>query len=92
MTTDVKDPISGRSFDGRYDTQHDCGCVDFYHGATARCEDHNRERAKQLEQEIAEETELHIKRGCNNTIATCPRELCECAALSSPSPAHEEQS
>ncbi len=41
MTTpDVKDPVSGRSFDGRYDEKLDCGCVNFYRGGTVKCPAH----------------------------------------------------
>lgn len=53
MTPNVKDPATGRSFDGRYDTLNDCGCVDFYHGDRVRCEDHDWQRARRLEQELA---------------------------------------
>lgn len=39
-TPDVKDPETGRSFDGHYDDLVPCGCVVFYHGGTVRCEKH----------------------------------------------------
>lgn len=33
----------------------------------------------------APQLDLHIKRECNNTIATCPRQVCECAIKAEPS-------
>lgn len=78
----MTDPISGRNFDGRYDGTLDCGCVVFYLGATALCENHSSQSALRQEQELAEliDAELHAKRECNNTIATCPKLTgCECA-------------
>jgi hypothetical protein len=35
-----KDPVTGRSFDGRYDEKRPCGCIDFYHGGTILCSQH----------------------------------------------------
>lgn len=28
-----RDPKTGRNFDGRYDEEADCGCIDYYHGS-----------------------------------------------------------
>lgn len=37
---DKTDPVTGRNFDGRYDDELPCGCVNFYHGGVAPCEEH----------------------------------------------------